>query len=265
MQRLPSPAGMGKGSVDLRRGEIRDQGALVEALVGSGYERTDEVDAIGQFSVRGEILDIFPLNSGQPVRVEWYDDTIDDLRPFDLATKRSTGSVDSLRILPLRKADDDVWESFLWEYGTDDTLFVLDEPTQLLDTVERLYKEATDFRADVWTAEELEQQAGEAQVLTVSALEGSRFPSFERIAVPVRKAASYTRSLPLLVEDLGNLLSEGVRPYLMMSTVLKARSVAESLREHGIEAVCLNDEDEAPHKVNCGAGELFGGFRFWDS
>ena len=264
MQRLPSPAGMGKGSVDLRRGEIRDQGALVEALVGSGYERTDEVDAIGQFSVRGEILDIFPLNSGQPVRVEWYDDTIDDLRPFDLVTKRSTGSVDSLRILPLRKADDDVWESFLWEYGTDDTLFVLDEPTQLLDTVERLYKEATDFRADVWTAEELEQQAGEAQVLTVSALEGSRFPSFERIAVPVRKAASYNRSLPLLVEDLGNLLSEGVRPYLMMSTVLKARSVAESLREHGIEAVCLNDEDEAPHKVNCGAGELFGGFRFWD-
>jgi transcription-repair coupling factor (superfamily II helicase) len=265
MQRLPKPEGMVKGSVDLRRGEDCDQGVLLEKLIEIGYERTEEVDAIGQFSVRGEIMDIFPLNSEQPVRIEWYDETIDDLRPYDLTTQRSTGTVESLRILPLRKVGEDgTYDSTLWEYGTKHTLFVLDEPAQLFDTVQHLYQEADGFLDDVWTAEELEQQAEAARVLTVSALEENRFPSFTRIAVPVRKAASYNRSLNLLVEDLGNLLADGVRPYIMMSTVLKARSVAESLREQGVGAVCLNDEAEAPDKVNCGAGELFSGFRFWD-
>ena len=265
MQRLPKPEGFVKGTLEIIKGKDLDQSGLIEKLTEIGYERTDEVDTIGQFCVRGEIMDIFPLNSDRPVRLEWFDETVDDVRPYDLDTKRSVGSVESVRVLPLRKVGDDgVYDSNLFEYGTKDTFFVLDEPGLLLEAADHLYKEADDFRDDVWKPEELEKQAEAAQIVAVSALEGNKFPSYSHLQVPVRRASSYNRSINLLVEDLGSLTADGVTPYIMMTTVLKARSVAENLRENGVPAVCLNDAPEEPGSVNCGAGELFNGFRFWN-
>ena len=265
MQRLPNPEGFAKGTLEIAKGKDFDQSGLIEKLTEIGYERTDEVDAIGQFCVRGGIMDIFPLNSDRPVRLEWFDETVDDVRPYDLDTKRSVGTVESVRVLPLRKVGgDEGYGSNLFEYGTKDTLFVLDEPALLLETVEHLYKEAADFRGDVWRPEELERQAEAAQVLAVSALEGNKFPSYSHLQVPVRRASSYNRSINLLVEDLGNLTADGVTPYIMMTTALKARSIAENLRENGVPALCLNDEPGERGKANCGAGELFNGFRFWN-
>ena len=75
-------------------------GQLVQALVAAGYVRYDQVDGTSQFALRGGILDIFPPGRTEPVRLEFWGDTIESMTAFDLATQRRTEALNSLRITP---------------------------------------------------------------------------------------------------------------------------------------------------------------------
>lgn len=72
----------------------------LERLVECGYERTDLVEHRGQFSVRGGIIDIFPLTADEAVRIELFDTEVDSIRTFDVATQRSLEKLKSVRIGP---------------------------------------------------------------------------------------------------------------------------------------------------------------------
>lgn len=81
-------------------GEEFDLEKLVEFFVLAGYERVPMVEAIGQFSVRGGIVDYFPANSKNPVRVEFFDTEVDSIRSFDYLNQRSIENLDSVYITP---------------------------------------------------------------------------------------------------------------------------------------------------------------------
>ncbi len=80
-----------------------DMEELIRRLVVSAYERVESVERKGQFAVRGGIVDIFPVDSENAVRLEFFGDEIDSIRWFDTNTQRSTGRVDMVRILPARE------------------------------------------------------------------------------------------------------------------------------------------------------------------
>ena len=75
--------------VRLRAGEERDPAEVVEALVAAAYTRTDMVERRGEFAVRGGILDVFPPTEEHPVRVEFWGDTVEEVRWFKVADQRS--------------------------------------------------------------------------------------------------------------------------------------------------------------------------------
>lgn len=70
----------------LEVGGEADMRALVEALVRAGYTREYTVDGKGAFSVRGDILDIFPINSEHPVRIDFFGDEVEAIKPYDEVT-----------------------------------------------------------------------------------------------------------------------------------------------------------------------------------
>ena len=70
-------------------GEVLDIGDMKERLRDLGYERTGQVDGMGQFSIRGGIIDIFPLTEELPVRIELWGDEVDSIRSFDPESQRS--------------------------------------------------------------------------------------------------------------------------------------------------------------------------------
>ncbi len=74
---------------------------LLERLLATGYERAPEVVSQGMFSVRGGVLDVWPPDSPQPARAEFFGDDIESLRAFDPAAQTSTGALDSIDIPPL--------------------------------------------------------------------------------------------------------------------------------------------------------------------
>ncbi len=84
-----------------REGEEMLPELLVEALIEAGYAREDPVTSPGQFAQRGGILDLFPPDRSQPVRLELFGDQIESLRAFDPETQRTTGPLESFEILPL--------------------------------------------------------------------------------------------------------------------------------------------------------------------
>jgi transcription-repair coupling factor (superfamily II helicase) len=72
----------------------------LQRLYRLGYRRTDVVSAAGEYAVRGGILDLFSACSDKPTRVEFFGDTIESIRPFDLESQRSDGTLDEIEIIP---------------------------------------------------------------------------------------------------------------------------------------------------------------------
>ncbi|GMR04826.1 MAG: transcription-repair coupling factor [Thermodesulfobacteriota bacterium] len=88
----------------VKEGEfLRDD--LVKKLLDSGYTRVPMVEAIGEMSVRGCIVDIFPTALTRPVRIEFFGDWVESMRTFDVSTQRSVEDLEEVKILPASRAD----------------------------------------------------------------------------------------------------------------------------------------------------------------
>ena len=81
-------------------GQTIDVEAWKKRLTALGYERMAQVDGMGQFSIRGGIIDIFPLTEELPLRIELWDDEVDSIRSFDIESQRSVEQLEEALIYP---------------------------------------------------------------------------------------------------------------------------------------------------------------------
>jgi transcription-repair coupling factor (superfamily II helicase) len=98
-----SPAAIVKSGAVLRRDEDHSPEALVDKLMATGYVREDPVGAVGEFSMRGGIVDVWPPGREAPVRLEFFGDTIDSLREFDPENQLSTGQLKEVEVPPMHE------------------------------------------------------------------------------------------------------------------------------------------------------------------
>jgi transcription-repair coupling factor (superfamily II helicase) len=89
--------------VTLRRDEDLSPDLLIQKLAASGYVREEPLQNVGQFSVRGGIVDVWPPNANAPARIEFFGDTVDSIREFDAATQLSTNQLKEIRLAPMRE------------------------------------------------------------------------------------------------------------------------------------------------------------------
>ena len=100
LARTMPPHRLAELSVTLETGGRADLKELCDRLLQAGYSRCDQVEGVGQFALRGGILDVFSPLMEQPVRCEFFDDEIDSLGLFDPGTQRRTENVSSALLLP---------------------------------------------------------------------------------------------------------------------------------------------------------------------
>ncbi|AFY70644.1 transcription-repair coupling factor [Thalassoporum mexicanum PCC 7367] len=98
---LPSIEQFKAACLNLSIGQELGLGQLAKQLAEMGYERTNMVDAEGQWSRRGDIVDIFPTSSELPVRLDWFGDQIEKIREFDPATQRTLDAIDAISVTPV--------------------------------------------------------------------------------------------------------------------------------------------------------------------
>ncbi|MBV9566554.1 MAG: transcription-repair coupling factor, partial [Hyphomicrobiales bacterium] len=101
LQRAPMRATIARDSFSARPGNALDLAALANWLESNGYLRAGVVRDIGDYAVRGGILDLWPSTHPEPVRLDFFGDTLESIRSFDAQTQRSTGQLHSLDLVPL--------------------------------------------------------------------------------------------------------------------------------------------------------------------
>lgn len=244
-------------------GKRLDQHEVIADLSKLGYERTEQVDALGQFCIRGEILDVYPINSNSPVRVEWFDTDIDAIRSFNLNNQRSIQSLEEIDIAPIAVDDSESYSASVFDYCADSTIVVLDEPARVVPFLEKLYKESKEFSKELFTAEELLNQFTAVGGFAFSALGHNYLTDAEKINIPVRSVAPYNKNIGLLTEDLKNWLLDGITPVIMLTSSIKARGMADNLKNYGLKGTYA-DKNMTAGSVNVMYGELDHGFRFWN-
>ena len=100
LARTMPPHRLAELSMTLETGGRADLKELTDRLLQAGYSRCDQVEGVGQFALRGGILDVFSPLMEQPVRCEFFDDEIDSLGLFDSGTQRRTENVSAALLLP---------------------------------------------------------------------------------------------------------------------------------------------------------------------
>lgn len=115
-----APATIARNGALLKRDEDHAPEELVAKLLASGYLREDPVAAIGEFSMRGGILDAWSPGRKVPVRIEFFGDTVDSIREFAPETQLSTAQLTSVEIAPMRElsvsaVDFQMWAEFARE------------------------------------------------------------------------------------------------------------------------------------------------------
>src|SRR5689334_21961011 len=103
LQRLPPVAFLAAYSFFLKQGAQIQTEALRRQLTMAGYSHVTQVGSPGEYSFRGGVIDLFPMGSAVPYRIDLFDDEIDSIRTFDVDTQRSIYKVNDVRLLPARE------------------------------------------------------------------------------------------------------------------------------------------------------------------
>lgn len=103
IMRVHSPAAIKNSGAILKRDADFPPDELIEKLVAVGYVREEPIKNIGEFSVRGGILDVWSPTMENPVRIEFFGDTVDSIREFDAETQLSIGQLKEISIAPMRE------------------------------------------------------------------------------------------------------------------------------------------------------------------
>ncbi|WP_019027486.1 transcription-repair coupling factor [Colwellia piezophila] len=100
VQKLAPKRYIEANSLIIKTGDKKDLHQMRQALEASGYRNVDQVLEHGEFSARGAILDIYPMGSKKPFRLDFFDDEIDEIRLFDPESQRSKEKIEEINLLP---------------------------------------------------------------------------------------------------------------------------------------------------------------------
>ena len=102
-RRLISSSEFDKRNLIFKEDSNFSRDAIVDTLSDFGYEKVSMVEKMGDFALRGFVLDIFPINSDDPIRVEFFGDNVESIKYFDLDSQKTIKSIDSFTVLPFNE------------------------------------------------------------------------------------------------------------------------------------------------------------------
>jgi transcription-repair coupling factor (superfamily II helicase) len=142
-QPVPSAARLREAALALRTGDTYGWEELLARLVDLGYTRAELVSAVGEFAVRGGIVDVFPAIAQRPVRLEFFGDQLESIREFGLSDQRSIDTIASIDVHPW---DEDTLAgdgAFIGDYAPD-ALLAIDDPELIVAVDHALSAERDD-------------------------------------------------------------------------------------------------------------------------
>jgi len=197
LQRVIDRKRLQQDTLTLRVGEEFALDHLLERLIKMGYTREVMVENRGDVGVRGGIVDIFPISSELPCRIEFFGDEVDSIRQFEPETQRSIQRADSVHIMPRSEklllsqfAKDKQPLKLLTDYMPADTLVVFDEPMAIAEEAEKTGAQVADspFYAR-W--EEVAQRLAKFSRLALAQVGHDPAPGATRLQAPMHSMTGW--------------------------------------------------------------------------
>lgn len=137
LQSVPSRSKINGFTITLNVGDEFGRDSLRNCLKDFGFDETTSVEYSGEFSVRGDIVDVFPVELDRPVRIEFFGDEIESIRFFDVTDQRSLSNRDSVDISRLKSTDCETVERF-FDYLPSETIVLLYETDSIITETAQL-------------------------------------------------------------------------------------------------------------------------------
>ncbi len=202
-QYVVSPQYLKGQSLHFGLSDVIDRNTVLEQLVTIGYERVDQVEQRGHFAVRGDILDIYPVNSDDPIRIEFFGDEIDTLRFFSVESQRSVEQIESYTVTPFFLGNDDA-ESTLLSYVKEGGTLIYDEPGRIQEALKKFLKEDPTHRkmhCD-WSSLQRTVDARTQIAFTFMQQRSIGLGGFTSIGIQGKTMSSFERQIPLLTDEI---------------------------------------------------------------
>jgi transcription-repair coupling factor (superfamily II helicase) len=137
MQRVCPHSYLHGHALVMKKGQRLSRDNLRSQLEQAGYRSVDQVMEHGEFATRGALLDLYPMGSDQPYRIDFFDDEIDSLRVFDVDTQRTLEEVDAINLLPAHEFPTDKTAIELFRSQWRDKFDVKREPEHIYQQVSK--------------------------------------------------------------------------------------------------------------------------------
>lgn len=259
-QYVVSPQYLKHASVYIELSQTIERDVLLETLVHIGYERVDQVEQRGHFAVRGDILDIYPVNSDEPIRIEFFGDEVDTMRYFSIESQRSTEQIDSYTITPFYINDTES-NSTLLSYAAEG-LIIFDEPGRIQESLKKFLKEDVAHRQGHCDWNELQRSVeGKVQVaFTFMQQRSIGLSGFTSIGIQGKTMTSFERQIPLLMDEIKQWQKLEHQVVLVLNNQQRREGVERSLAIDGIAYRFSESFDYEPNTVLIMQGLLTDGF-----
>ncbi|MBM4161144.1 MAG: transcription-repair coupling factor [Ignavibacteria bacterium] len=244
--RVPLPERFRQRSLQLNAGRSHPFEELVETLGNLGFERKDFVEEHGDFSVRGGILDVYPYVGDHPLRIEFWGDTVESVREFDVLSQRSIRELQSANIVASLEPDGDAEPSgSLFDYLDPDAILVVEEPVLIQREIEELVHEGIQ---NILTWETLEQLvARHARVIQSSLFDQAdkQQPALFVDFLGSLQPPSHG-SMRFLIRHIRELTGQGLEVYIACDTKEEGERLGELIEEELTSPESPRPERESP-------------------
>jgi transcription-repair coupling factor (superfamily II helicase) len=273
--RLPAPASVVEQSFSLQSGGQQNMAQVRKRLDENGFEQKDFVESYGDYALRGGIMDIYPFVGENPVRVEFFGDTIESIREFDPLSQRSIKELSIAVIVPdllSRPADGGEeppagdrppappGQSTLLDYLQPDALVVIDEPELVRAEMQSQPEDSTGRHFEQQRVEELLALFPRIQFHSLAP------PSSDFIPFGATHQPAFNGSIAIFRRDLAQLQQRGFSVTVTCDTQselsrikdLLATASPSAVEEAGAEAETVLDLSTVHFSLEA----LHGGFLF---
>ncbi|MBN1374965.1 MAG: transcription-repair coupling factor [Dehalococcoidia bacterium] len=260
------------GRLDVYKGLEIKQPVLLEKLQSIGYEYDQVVEVPGTFVKRGGIVDIFPADREQPVRVEFLGDEVESIREYDSRTQRSLSHLPSVIIYPAKELAA-AGNANLLDYLPHNAILILDDSTQIQAEVERIEEQSAGLKTkdeyEVNSAEQLTyfgwKEIADKLVRLDHIVELNEWSADAALAgaemrMPIEAAPNYAVRFTALMDNLPDLRADNNR---VLIASMQADRVRELLLEHGLDVYPIKSLEEVPPEgaLTLLQGSVNGGWR----
>ena len=264
-QYVVSPQYLKGQSLHFALNDTIERDTALEQLVTIGYERVDQVEQRGHFAVRGDILDIYPVNSDNPIRIEFFGDEIDTLRFFAVENQRSIEQIDSYTVTPffLGKSDAD---STLLSY-VKDGLLIYDEPGRIQEALKKFLKEDPTHRKNHCDWSELQRtvDATTQVAFTFMQQRSIGLTGFNPIGIQGKTMTSFERQIPFLTDEIKQWHRLNHQVVLVLNNQQRREGIERALEGENIAFIHSEEWTAKPNIVVILKGLLTDGFELPNS